>query len=177
MGLIVQKYGGTSVGNIERIRNVANRIIKTYNQGHDVVVVLSAMSGVTDNLISMAHQASKTPSKRELDVLMATGEQTTIALMSMTLQDMGYPSASLLGFQADIITDSMSTKARIMSIGSERIKNLLSEKKIVVIAGFQGIDPNGNITTLGRGGSDTSDRKSTRLNSSHNSESRMPSSA
>ncbi len=156
MALIVQKYGGTSVGNIERIRNVAHRIVKTYDQGHDVVVVLSAMSGVTDNLIALAHQASKMPDKRELDVLMSTGEQTTIALMAMTLQDMGYPAASLLGFQADIITDSMSTKARIMSIGAERIKTMLAEKKIVIIAGFQGIDPEGNITTLGRGGSDTS---------------------
>ena len=156
MALIVQKYGGTSVGNIERIRNVASRIVKTYDQGHDVVVVLSAMSGVTDGLIAMAHQASKMPDKRELDVLMSTGEQTTIALMAMTLHDMGYPSASLLGFQADIITDSMSTKARIMSIGAERINKLLGEKKIVIIAGFQGIDPEGNITTLGRGGSDTS---------------------
>ncbi len=156
MALIVQKYGGTSVGNIERIRNVASRIVKTYDQGHDVVVVLSAMSGVTDNLIALAHQASRMPDKRELDVLMSTGEQTTIALMAMTLHDMGYPSASLLGFQADIITDSMSTKARIMSIGAERINKLLGEKKIVIIAGFQGIDPEGNITTLGRGGSDTS---------------------
>jgi len=156
MALIVQKYGGTSVGDIERIRNVAKRIVKTYDQGHDVVVVLSAMSGVTDGLIAMAHQASKMPDKRELDVLMSTGEQTTIALMAMTLDDMGYPAASLLGFQADIITDSMSTKARIMSIGAERIKTMLAEKKIVVIAGFQGIDPDGNITTLGRGGSDTS---------------------
>jgi len=156
MALIVQKYGGTSVGDIERIRNVAKRIVKTYDQGHEVVVVLSAMSGVTDGLIAMAHQASKMPDKRELDVLMSTGEQTTIALMAMTLDDMGYPAASLLGFQADIITDSMSTKARIMSIGAERIKKMLAEKKIVVIAGFQGIDPDGNITTLGRGGSDTS---------------------
>ncbi len=156
MALIVQKYGGTSVGNIERIRNVANRIVKTYDQGHDVVVVLSAMSGVTDSLIALAHQASKMPDKRELDVLMSTGEQTTIALMAMTLQDMGYKAASLLGFQADIITDSMSTKARIMSIGAKRIRTMLAEKKIVIIAGFQGIDPEGNITTLGRGGSDTS---------------------
>lgn len=138
MALIVQKYGGTSVGDIERIRNVAKRIVKTYDQGHDVVVVLSAMSGVTDGLIAMAHQASKIPDKRELDVLMSTGEQTTIALMAMTIHDMGYPAASLLGFQADIITDSMATKARIMSIGAERIKKMLAEKKIVVIAGFQG---------------------------------------
>jgi aspartate kinase len=156
MALIVQKYGGTSVGDIERIRNVAKRVSKTYDQGHDVVVVLSAMSGVTDNLIAMAHKASKVPDKRELDVLMSTGEQTTIALMAMTLQDMGYSAASLLGFQADILTDNMATKARITSIGADRIRSMLSEKKIVIIAGFQGIDPEGNITTLGRGGSDTS---------------------
>lgn len=156
MALIVQKYGGTSVGDIERIRNVARRIIKTYEKGNDVVVVLSAMSGVTDSLINLAHQASRVPDKRELDVLMATGEQTTIALMAMTLHDLGYPAASLLGFQADIQTDSMSTKARIMSIGADRINMLLAQKQIVIIAGFQGIDPEGNITTLGRGGSDTS---------------------
>lgn len=156
MALIVQKYGGSSVGDIERIRNVARRIAKTYDEGNDVVVVLSAMSGVTDGLISLAQQASTVPDKRELDVLMATGEQTTIALMAMTLQDMGYKAVSLLGFQADIITDSMSTKARIMNIGAQRINRKLAEKNIVVIAGFQGIDQEGNITTLGRGGSDTS---------------------
>ncbi len=156
MGIIVQKYGGTSVGDIDRIRNVAKRVAKTYDAGHDVVVVLSAMSGVTDTLIDMAHKACEVPDKRELDVLMSTGEQTTVALMAMTLHSMNYEAESLLGFQADILTDGSASKARIMSIGGERIKSLLGQKKIVIIAGFQGIDPNGNITTLGRGGSDTS---------------------
>ena len=156
MGIIVQKYGGTSVGDIDRIRNVAKRVAKTYDEGHDVVVVLSAMSGVTDTLIDMAHKACEVPDKRELDALMSTGEQTTVALMAMTLHSMNYEAESLLGFQADIRTDASASKARIMSIGGERIKSLLCQKKIVIIAGFQGIDPNGNITTLGRGGSDTS---------------------
>ena len=156
MGIIVQKYGGTSVGDIDRIRNVAKRVAKTYDEGHDVVVVLSAMSGVTDTLIDMAHKACEVPDKRELDALMSTGEQTTVALMAMTLHSMNYKAESLLGFQADIRTDASASKARIMSIGGERIKSLLCQKKIVIIAGFQGIDPNGNITTLGRGGSDTS---------------------
>lgn len=156
MSLIVQKYGGTSVGNIERIRNVAKRISKTYDQGNDVVVVLSAMSGVTDTLIKLADQACETPDKRELDVLLSTGEQTTIALMAMMLHSMNYPAESLLGFQADIRTNGEAGKARIMEIGAERITRLLKERKIVIVAGFQGMDLNGNITTLGRGGSDTS---------------------
>jgi aspartate kinase len=156
MGLIVQKYGGTSVGSLERIRNVAKRVIKTYDEGNDVVVVLSAMSGVTDRLLDMAFKSHENPDKVELDTLLATGEQTTVSLMAMTLHSMNYPAKSLLGFQADIKTDSAAGKARIMEIGAERIKSLLAEKKIVVVAGFQGIDELGNITTLGRGGSDTS---------------------
>ena len=156
MALIVQKYGGTSVGNLDRIRNVARRVAKAYDEGHDVVVVLSAMSGVTDNLIDLAHQASEAPCKREMDVLLSTGEQTTVSLMAITLQEMGYKAASLLGFQAEIQTDNGAGKARIMSIGASRIKELLEKREIVVVAGFQGIDPQGNITTLGRGGSDTS---------------------
>ena len=112
MGLIVQKYGGTSVGDLNRIRNVANRIIKTYDQGNDVVVVLSAMAGVTDNLIKMAHEISDFPVEREMDVLLATGEQTTVALMAMMLQSMGYKAQSLLGYQAEILTDSQSCSAR-----------------------------------------------------------------
>lgn len=156
MGLIVQKYGGTSVGDIERIRNVARRVSKTYDQGNKVVVILSAMAGVTDNLISMAKAASKNPDPREMDVLLSTGEQTTVALLAMILQDMNYPATSLLGFQADILTDSHSCNARILSIGADRIKELLEKKHIVVVAGFQGCDEEGNITTLGRGGSDTS---------------------
>lgn len=156
MALIVQKYGGTSVGDLDRIRNVARRVAKSYDEGNDVVVVLSAMSGVTDKLIDLAHQVSEVPCKREMDVLLSTGEQTTVSLMAITLQEMGYKAESLLGFQADIQTDDGAGKARIMSIGGQRIKTLLGEGKIVVVAGFQGIDPGGNITTLGRGGSDTS---------------------
>ncbi|MCG8472482.1 MAG: aspartate kinase [Desulfobacterales bacterium] len=156
MALIVQKYGGTSVGNLDRIRNVARRVANSYDDGNDVVVVLSAMSGVTDNLLDLAHQASETPCKREMDVLLSTGEQTTVSLMAITLQEMGYKAESLLGFQADIQTDDSAGKARIMTIGAERIKTLLEARKIVVVAGFQGMDSAGNITTLGRGGSDTS---------------------
>ena len=156
MGLIVQKYGGTSVGDLDRIRNVARRIANTYDKGNDVVVILSAMSGVTDQLIASAEQISQAPDKRELDVLLATGEQTTVALMAMTLIEMGYKAQSLLGYQAEILTDSKASKARILDIGAHRIKDFLKEKKIVIVAGFQGADAKGDITTLGRGGSDTS---------------------
>lgn len=156
MGLIVQKFGGTSVGDLDRIRNVAKRVAKTYDEGHDVVVVLSAMSGVTDGLIAMAKKIDEMPDKRELDVLLSTGEQTTVALLAMILKTMGYKASSLLGFQADIRTDTMSGSARIKSIGADRIKSLLKERHIAVVAGFQGHDEFGNITTLGRGGSDTS---------------------
>lgn len=156
MGLIVQKFGGTSVGDLDRIRNVAKKVAKTYDEGNDVVVVLSAMSGVTDGLIAMAKKIDEMPDKRELDVLLSTGEQTTVALLAMILKTMGYKAGSLLGFQADIRTDAMSGSARIQSIGAERIRNMLREKTIAVVAGFQGHDDFGNITTLGRGGSDTS---------------------
>jgi aspartate kinase len=156
MALIVQKYGGTSVGSVDRIRNVAKRVAKTHDQGNDVVIILSAMAGVTDSLIKLAHEASPRPNKRELDVLLSTGEQTTVALLSMILRDMGYSATSLLGFQADIRTDAQSCSARIISIGGDRIQDLIRERQIVVVAGFQGHDERGNITTLGRGGSDTS---------------------
>jgi len=156
MGLIVQKYGGTSVGDLDKIGNVANRIIKTYQAGNNVVVVLSAMSGVTDKLIDMAQKAAENPDRRELDVLMATGEQTTASLMAMMLIDMGYPAVSLLGHQAKVLTDNAYGNARIMDIGTDRIRQFIDDRHIVVIAGFQGAEPNGNITTLGRGGSDTS---------------------
>ncbi len=156
MGLFVQKYGGTSVANLDRIRNVATRVSKTYDQGHDVVVILSAMAGVTDNLIEMATQVTPSPDKRELDVLLATGEQTTSALLAMMLKSMNYPAQSLLGFQAEVITDCSFGNARIVNIGASRIKALVQKRNIVVIAGFQGCDAEGNITTLGRGGSDTS---------------------
>jgi len=156
MALIVQKYGGTSVGDIDRIRNVAGRIARTYDQGNQVVVILSAMSGVTDQLINTAEQITEFPDKREMDVLLATGEQTTVALMAMTLKSMGYKAKSLLGYQAEILTDSQSCSARILDIGATRLKELLAENHIVIVAGFQGCDAQGDITTLGRGGSDTS---------------------
>jgi aspartate kinase len=156
MALIVQKYGGTSVGSLERIQNVARRVAKTFDQGNDVVVILSAMSGVTDNLINMAEKITEFPDKRELDVLLATGEQTTVALMAITLISMGYKAQSLLGHQAEILTDSKSTKARILDIKATRINEMLKDKTIVIVAGFQGADEKGDITTLGRGGSDTS---------------------
>jgi aspartate kinase len=156
MGLIVQKYGGTSVADLDRIRNVANRVIKTYEKGNDVVVVLSAMSGVTDDLISMAKQVTDTPDRRELDVLLATGEQTTSALLAMMLKSLSYPAVSLSGHQAEVLTNNTHGNARIVTIGAGRIRKLLHGRHIVVIAGFQGAEPNGDITTLGRGGSDTS---------------------
>jgi len=156
MGLIVQKFGGTSVADLERIRNVAKRVAKTYNQGNDIVVILSAMAGTTDNLIEMANKVTPAPNKRELDVLLATGEQTTAALLSMMLQSMKYPALSMLGYQAEVVTDHTFGNARILEIGANRIKKLIKKRNIVVVAGFQGCDIQGNITTLGRGGSDTS---------------------
>ena len=156
MALIVQKYGGTSVGDINRIKNVAKRIAKTYDQGNQVVVILSAMSGVTDKLINTAEQITEFPDKREMDVLLSTGEQTTVALMAMALKSMGYQAKSLLGYQAEIMTDSQSSAARILDIGATRLKELLALDHIVIVAGFQGCDAKGDITTLGRGGSDTS---------------------
>ena len=156
MGLIVQKYGGTSVADIERIRNVAKRVAETFEQGNDVVVILSAMAGVTDDLIDMATQISESPDKRELDVLLATGEQTTAALLAMTLKNMNHPAVSMLGHQAKVVTDCTFGNARIIEIGVENIMALVKNGNIVVVAGFQGSDIKGNITTLGRGGSDTS---------------------
>lgn len=156
MSLIVKKFGGTSVADLKRIRSVAERVAKSFDQGNDVVVILSAMAGVTDDLIDMANQVTVSPDKRELDVLLATGEQTTAALLAMTLQSMSYPAKSILGYQAEIITNRNYGSARIVGIGADRIKELIEKRNIVVMAGFQGSDPEGNITTLGRGGSDTS---------------------
>jgi aspartate kinase len=156
VALIVQKYGGTSVANLERIKNVASRVAKTYDGGNEVVVILSAMAGITDGLIQMAGKISELPDKRELDVLLATGEQTTSALLAMTLKSMDYPAQSLMGHQAEVLTDHCHGNARILDIRADRIKELLKQRNIVVVAGFQGCDPDGNITTLGRGGSDTS---------------------
>ncbi len=156
MSLIVQKFGGTSVATQERIHDVAKRVAKTYDQGNQVVVILSAMAGVTDNLIDMAKQVAPSPDKRELDVLLATGEQTTAALLAMTLKAMNYPALSMLGHQAEVITDRTFGNARILNINADRITEILNKRNIVVVAGFQGCDANGNVTTLGRGGSDTS---------------------
>jgi len=155
MALVVQKYGGTSVGDLERIKNVASRILKTKNQGNQVVVVVSAMAGETDKLIRLARQITPTPNERELDVLVATGEQVSIALLAMALRAMGTDAKSYLAFQIKLATDSAFGRARIMGIESDKILTDLKEGRIVVIAGFQGVDESDNITTLGRGGSDT----------------------
>jgi aspartate kinase len=155
MALIVQKYGGTSVGSIDRIRNVANKVAKWRAQGHDLVVVVSAMSGVTNNLVAMATELQKEPNPREMDVLLSTGEQTTIALLCMALEAIGIPARSYTGGQVRILTDSAFTKARIVSIDDANMRADLTQGRVVVVAGFQGEDENGNITTLGRGGSDT----------------------
>ncbi len=156
MALVVQKYGGTSVGDVERIRNVARRILNTKNQGHELVVVVSAMAGETDKLMRLAQQVTPVPDERELDVLVSTGEQVSIALLAMALKSMNCDSKSYLGFQIKIATDSVFGKARIASIDSEKMRQDLKEGRVVVVAGFQGVDDSGNITTLGRGGSDTS---------------------
>jgi len=155
VSLIVQKYGGTSVGNIERIKKVAERIKKYHDQGHKLVVVVSAMGDTTDELIEMAEKINKNPSPREMDVLLSSGERISSALLAMALQNLGLPAISLSGRQAGIFTDSTHTKAQIININPERILKEISEGKIVVVAGFQGYDlENNNVTTLGRGGSD-----------------------
>ena len=154
MAIIVQKYGGTSVGNPERIKNVARRVLETQQAGHKVVVVVSAMSGVTDSLIKLSREVCTRPSEREMDVLLSTGEQTTIALLAMALQGLGTPAVSLTGAQAGIVTDGVHTKAKIFNITPKQIHSHLDEGAIVIVAGFQGQTPDGEITTLGRGGSD-----------------------
>lgn len=154
MALIVQKFGGTSVGSIEKIRNVARRVLETRKGGHDMVVVVSAMAGETNRLVELAFQMSDRPEEREYDVLVSTGEQVSVALMAMALNSMGQPARSFLAHQVKILTDSSFAKARILEIDSERMRQELSEGKVVVVAGFQGMDEEGNITTLGRGGSD-----------------------
>jgi aspartate kinase len=155
MSLIVQKYGGTSVGTIERIKAVAAKVCKYRQQGHDVVVVLSAMSGETNRLIGLAKEIQKNPDSRELDVLVSTGEQVTIALLCMALMELGQDARSYTGAQVKVMTDSAHTKARIQKIDVERMQADLQAGRVVVVAGFQGVDEAGNITTLGRGGSDT----------------------
>ncbi len=154
MALIVQKYGGTSVGNPERIKNVARRVLETQKAGNRVVVVVSAMSGVTDSLIKLAREVSDRPDDREMDVLLATGEQTTIALLAMALQGMGAKAVSLTGAQAGIVTDGVHTKAKIFNITPKQIHAHLDGDAVVIVAGFQGQTSGGDITTLGRGGSD-----------------------
>src|SRR3989454_11370807 len=154
MALIVQKYGGTSVGNPERIKNVARRVAKYRAQGDQIVVVVSAMSGVTDGLIKMAKEIMPLPSEREMDVLLATGEQTTIALTAMALHAIGLPAVSLTGAQAGIVTDGVHTKAKIQNITPKQVHALLDANHVVIVAGFQGQTSEGHITTLGRGGSD-----------------------
>ena len=155
MALIIQKFGGTSVGTIDKIRHVAARVVATQQAGNDVIVVVSAMSGETDRLINLAHEMTHTPDGREYDVMVSTGEQVSVALLSMAIQSMGYRALSLLGFQIKISTNSDFTKSRIEEIDSEKITKELQKGNILVVAGFQGVDEQENITTLGRGGSDT----------------------
>lgn len=156
MALVVQKFGGTSVANIEKIKIVAAKAIREKKAGNDVIVVLSAMAGETDKLIALAHQAAESPDEREYDSLISTGEQVTVSLLSIVLNSMGYRARSFLGFQVKILTDKAYKKARISLIDTEAIKKELQHGTIAIVAGFQGVDEDNNITTLGRGGSDTS---------------------
>lgn len=156
MALVVQKYGGTSMGTIERIRNVAKRVARTYDAGNDTVVVVSAMAGETNKLVALANELCEFPDNREYDVLVASGEQVSIALLAICLKSMGYKARSYHGWQVPIITDNAFSKARIEKIGSEKMQADLNDGAIVIVAGFQGMDRDGNVTTLGRGGSDTS---------------------
>ncbi len=156
MALIVQKYGGTSVGSVERIRNVAARVAATRAAGNDVIVVVSAMSGETNRLLALAAEISVQPNPRETDVLVATGEQVSVALLAMALQEIGVPAVSLLGFQLPVLTSNVYGRARIKSIEGGRMRSVLDSGSVAVVAGFQGVDAAASITTLGRGGSDTS---------------------
>src|SRR5215470_12733948 len=152
MSLIVQKYGGTSVGSTERIKNVARRVAKWHARGHQLVVVVSAMAGETNRLIALAKEVQSHPDPRELDVMVSTGEQVTIALLAMALMDLGLKARSYTGGQVRILTDAVYTKARIVKIDEDNLRRDLDDGYIVVVAGFQGVDETGNITTLGRGG-------------------------
>ena len=156
MGLIVQKFGGSSVANAERVFRVANRVVETYDEGNDVVVVVSAQGDTTDDLIEKAYEINENPSKREMDMLLASGEQISVALLAMAIEKLGYPVISLTGWQAGFLTNSNSGNARIHKVDTERIASEIDKKKIVIVAGFQGVDKYDDITTLGRGGSDTS---------------------
>ncbi len=155
MALVIQKYGGTSVGTVERINAVADRVLAHKKQGNDIVVAVSAMSGETNRLTALAEEINPRPKGRELDVLLSTGEQVTIALLCMALEAKGCPARSYTGGQVRILTNSVHNKARILNIDESRIRNDLGKGRVVVVAGFQGVDEDGNITTLGRGGSDT----------------------
>jgi len=155
MSLLVQKYGGTSVGSIERIKQVAAKIVAAKPQ-HDIVVVVSAMAGETNRLLSLAHEIAEIPDEREKDVLLASGEQVSVALLTLALKELGQPARSYFGHQVRIETDNAYGKARILSIDSTKIVQAMNEGDVVVVAGFQGVDEDDNITTLGRGGSDTS---------------------
>lgn len=155
MSLLVQKFGGSSVANLERIRNVANKIRKFKDKGDDLIIVLSAMSGETDRLLNLAKSIDQFPNQREMDVILSTGEQVTVALLSMTLNAMGIKAKSYTGTQAGILTNNVHTKAKIESVAEDRIRKDLDEGYVVVVAGFQGVTATGEITTLGRGGSDT----------------------
>ncbi|MDO8136998.1 MAG: aspartate kinase [Candidatus Brocadiales bacterium] len=154
MGLIVQKFGGTSVADAQRIKGAAQRVVQTYREGNQVVVVVSARGQTTDELFSLAHEITDNPAARELDMLVSTGEQVSIALMAMAIHAMGYEAISFTGAQVGIVTDSHHTKARILTINTKKIKEELNKGRIVVVAGYQGVDAYNNITTLGRGGSD-----------------------
>ncbi len=155
MGIVVQKFGGSSVANVARIRNVAGIVAETRKKGKDVVVVVSAMGDTTDHLVELAHEISSLPPRREMDMLLSTGEQVSSALLAMAIMEQGQPAISLTGQQVGIITDSMHTKAKIVDIDQDRIKSELGKGNIVVVAGFQGVNGQNDITTLGRGGSDT----------------------
>src|SRR3989304_3318409 len=156
MALVVQKYGGTSVGDVERIKNVARKIAEAHKKGDDVIVVVSAMSGETDKLVNLAYQITDSPNEREMDVLLSSGERVSIALVAIALHAMGVKAQSFTGRQVGMITDSAHTKARIEKITAERIKEALKDGAVAIVAGFQGITAEGDVTTLGRGGSDTS---------------------
>lgn len=155
MAFYVQKYGGTSVGSTERIKNVARRVARFHNQGHQIIVVVSAMSGETNRLIALAHEVQENPDPRELDVMVSTGEQVSIALLAMALKELNVKARSYTGAQVRLLTDSAFTKARILDIEADKIRTDLDNGYVVIVAGFQGVDESGNITTLGRGGSDT----------------------
>lgn len=155
MALIVHKYGGTSVGSIEKIKNVAKKVAKVRDEGNDVIVVVSAMSGETNKLVALANEIASMPDEREYDALISTGEQITSSLLAMALNSMGYPAVSFQGYQIKIVTDSAFTKARIQRIDADNLRKELKAGKIITVSGFQGVDEAGNVTTLGRGGSDT----------------------